>query len=191
MGKIKLVAQIDKDKCIKCGKCKKCSKINNPKLCSGCGKCLNVCPVNAITLIERNNKTRKAIINKSYKTMRKRGFLHVIMALLAIAAFSAITMLLWNALLPNIFGIVSINFWQALGLLVFIRILFGGIGGGAIKHLHRHHHKNHPLREKWEKMTAEERTEFINRRRQFGFRGHLYKEHFDMNGHKETEKEND
>ena len=58
MGKIKLVAQIGKDKCMECGKCKKCSKINNPKLCSGCGKCLSVCPFDAITLTDRRTEKK-------------------------------------------------------------------------------------------------------------------------------------
>ena len=126
MGRIKLVAHIDKNKCTECGKCTKiCSKVTRPKLCSGCGKCLIVCPIGAITLIERtnNNKTRKTNTTKINKTMKKRGFGHAIMILSAIAGFSAITMLLWNALLPDIFGIASINFWQALGLLALIRIL--------------------------------------------------------------------
>ena len=34
------------------------------------------------------------------------------------------TMLLWNWLMPLIFGLIKINFWQALGLNVLSSILF-------------------------------------------------------------------
>ena len=37
--------------------------------------------------------------------------------------------LLWNWLIPPISGWTEITFWQALGLLVLGRILFGGRGG--------------------------------------------------------------
>jgi hypothetical protein len=37
-------------------------------------------------------------------------------------------MRLWNALLPELFGWRQVTFWQALGLLVLCRILFGGHG---------------------------------------------------------------
>ena len=40
-----------------------------------------------------------------------------------------VVQLLWNWLVPPIFGWSSITFWQALGLLVLCRILFGGRGG--------------------------------------------------------------
>jgi hypothetical protein len=36
--------------------------------------------------------------------------------------------LLWNRLLPPLFGWPAVTFWQALGLLVLSRILFGGFG---------------------------------------------------------------
>jgi len=39
--------------------------------------------------------------------------------------------LLWNWLLPPIFGLREITFWQALGLLALCRILFGGYGRGG------------------------------------------------------------
>src|SRR4051812_36232357 len=35
---------------------------------------------------------------------------------------------LWNWLLPPLFAFPQISFWQALGLLVLCRILFGGFG---------------------------------------------------------------
>ena len=80
----------------------------------------------------------------------------------AVTGFGFITMLLWNALLPDIFGIASINFWQAVGLLVLARVLFSGIGGGKMMHkdgMMRGVQKS-PIREKWMKMTPEERQEF-------------------------------
>src|ERR1051326_3138861 len=36
--------------------------------------------------------------------------------------------LLWNWLMPQLFGWRAITFWQAWGLLALTRILFGGIG---------------------------------------------------------------
>src|SRR5437764_4970933 len=36
--------------------------------------------------------------------------------------------LLWNWLLPPLFGFRQIAFWQAIGLLALCRILFGGFG---------------------------------------------------------------
>ena len=36
--------------------------------------------------------------------------------------------LLWNWLLPDLFGVPAVTFWQALGLLVLSRILFGSFG---------------------------------------------------------------
>ncbi len=39
---------------------------------------------------------------------------------------SLVLMWLWNLLLPVIFGIKMITFWQAVGLLILSKILFGG-----------------------------------------------------------------
>ena len=38
---------------------------------------------------------------------------------------------LWNWLLPDIFGLRRVTFWEALGLLALCRILFGGFGKGG------------------------------------------------------------
>ena len=50
------------------------------------------------------------------------------LAFLAVAALAI--MLLWNVLLPSIFGLKAIGYLQALGLLVLARILFGSFGRG-------------------------------------------------------------
>ncbi len=41
-----------------------------------------------------------------------------------------VTMLLWNALMPVLFGLSVITFWQSMGILVLAKILFGGHHGG-------------------------------------------------------------
>jgi hypothetical protein len=38
---------------------------------------------------------------------------------------------LWNWLLPDLFGLRRVGFWEALGLLALSRILFGGFGAGG------------------------------------------------------------
>jgi len=59
---------------------------------------------------------------------------------------------LWNWLLPSLFGVPQITFWQALGLLVLCRVLFGGFGM---------HGRRGPRRwGRWEQMTTEERERF-------------------------------
>ena len=79
---------------------------------------------------------------------------------LALAVFVAIggevVMHLWNWLLPVLFGWPLITFWQALGLLVLCRILFGGHGGRG----HDRFKWRRPSAERWERMTPEEREKF-------------------------------
>lgn len=48
--------------------------------------------------------------------------------LLFIAIGGVAVLLLWNWLLPLLFGWPQITFWQALGMLALCRILFGGSG---------------------------------------------------------------
>ena len=72
-----------------------------------------------------------------------------------LAAVSYATMLLWNWLIPAVFGWKAIDFWQALGLLVLSRLLFGFRGGWG----HRGGWRGR-MRERWESMTPEERAKF-------------------------------
>ena len=46
-----------------------------------------------------------------------------------IALFGLVFQYLWNWLMPDIFGLITITYWQAIGLLILAKILFGGIGG--------------------------------------------------------------
>jgi hypothetical protein len=105
--------------------------------------------------------------------MKKHVFRPVMMGLVAIAGFGAITMLLWNWLAPGIFGLTAISFWQALGLLALGRILLGGIGIGGKQWMGTRNRRN-PIREKWMKMTPEERKEFVKNRHFGGGFGHQF-----------------
>lgn len=86
----------------------------------------------------------------------------IILAIAAIAALTYILMSLWNGILVSVLTVKAITFWQALGILVLSKILFGGFGKGC--RCHRHHGGwNNKMMEKWEKMSPEEREEFKQR----------------------------
>jgi hypothetical protein len=84
-----------------------------------------------------------------------RGLKFLLFALLFLAVFSFFVMRLWNWLMPAVFGWHVITFWQALGLLVLSKILFGFRGGP-----HRHWGWRRRMMERWDQMTPEEREKF-------------------------------
>jgi hypothetical protein len=78
---------------------------------------------------------------------------------IAIAAFVTLTgfvvMGLWNALMPVIFHLGVITFWQAIGLFILAKILFGFGKGG-----HRGGLWRHKMGERFKNMSPEERERF-------------------------------
>ena len=62
-----------------------------------------------------------------------KGIAIAIAAVIGITIFiflgGTIVQLLWNWLLPGLFGFPELSYWQALGMLALSRILFGSIGG--------------------------------------------------------------
>jgi hypothetical protein len=90
--------------------------------------------------------------------MRKRRYWIVPLVLIGIPLFifvgGEVVMHLWNWLLPPLFGWRMLTFWQAVGLLLLCRILFGGLGrhGGPGFHGQRF--------DACRKMTPEEREKF-------------------------------
>lgn len=96
--------------------------------------------------------------------MRRRWLFFGPLAILGIVAFmaigSAVVMSLWNWLLPPLLGLHLITFWQALGILVLCRLLFGGLGrhGGFRPNFRRRMRER--WAERWEHMTPEERERF-------------------------------
>jgi hypothetical protein len=75
---------------------------------------------------------------------------------LAVLALSFVVMSLWNWLMPTLFRLPAVSFWQSMGLLVLSKILLGGFrgrpGGGM--------HWRRRMMERWEQMTPEEREKF-------------------------------
>jgi hypothetical protein len=86
----------------------------------------------------------------------KKAVAVVVLVTLAGAALGWLVMALWNWLLPPLFGLSAITFWQGLGLFVLGRLLFGGMRffGG-----HHEAHRRH-MYERWKHMSPEERESF-------------------------------
>ncbi len=98
-------------------------------------------------------------MNTMYYHRRKFFFIPLIIA--GIALFVYVTMLLWNALLPGLFNVPDINFWQAAGLVVLTRLLFG-FGHHGSKNWHNPRMES-DFRNKIRNMSPEERKEFFKK----------------------------
>jgi hypothetical protein len=82
--------------------------------------------------------------------------LFALVLICGVAAAGWVVMTLWNAVLVDALGAKPLGYWQALGLLLLCRILFGNWGprrmgpsGGPAA-----------IREKWSSMNAEQRAQF-------------------------------
>src|SRR5580765_5540508 len=74
--------------------------------------------------------------------------------------FGFIVMLLWNAILPKVMNAAPLNYWQAVGLLVLCRILFGSFKGKPQFESRSGWRGGPPWRRKWAGMSDEEKTKF-------------------------------
>jgi hypothetical protein len=63
--------------------------------------------------------------------------------------FGIFVKLLWNALMPDIFGLPEIGYWQAVGLVILGHLLLGGCGSHS-----RHHSKDR--RKDWRRCSPAE-----------------------------------
>ncbi|MCB0638682.1 MAG: hypothetical protein KDC54_18755 [Lewinella sp.] len=83
----------------------------------------------------------------------------VMLVFFALAAY--VVMLLWNAILPEVTGLKTLTYWQAAGLLLLSRILFGRFPSRGKNSDHQPWRKHHrPWRQKWMEMSEEERVAF-------------------------------
>ncbi|HUI91997.1 MAG TPA: hypothetical protein VLX68_07110 [Chitinivibrionales bacterium] len=58
----------------------------------------------------------------------------VTFAVLFALLFGWLVFLLWNWLMPALFGLKAITFWQAFGILLLAKLLFGGTGHYSGRH---------------------------------------------------------
>jgi len=72
--------------------------------------------------------------------------------IVALGVFGWVLKSLWNWLMPELFGVRSITYWQALGLWFLGRLLLGNFNGR-----HNDRHWRARLIDRWEKMSPEER----------------------------------
>ena len=89
-----------------------------------------------------------------------KGLMFVLLLVLCTAIAGFLFMSLWNWLMPALFGLRLITFWQALGLLILSKILFGGFRGRSGQHGPWRWGWRRRWMERWEQMTPEEREKF-------------------------------
>jgi hypothetical protein len=75
------------------------------------------------------------------RTPVSRGFRFAGVAVFGILAaavfglvFGVFVMLLWNWLMPTIFALPEISYWQAFGIVILVKLVFGTIGHGRHGH---------------------------------------------------------
>ncbi|WP_374163765.1 hypothetical protein [Arcticibacter sp. MXS-1] len=86
-----------------------------------------------------------------------------------LALISYIVMQLWNHLLPEILHVQPITFWQAAGIFILCKILFGFGGGGPRGLKNRLRHKRE---ERLRNLSPEEREKFRQKMREFDWCEH-------------------
>lgn len=112
-------------------------------------------------------------MNQKFWIKKITGF--IVLAVLFGGLLGYVVMLLWNQVLAlAVSGVSEISFWQALGLLLLSKILFGGIGGWGCRP--KNGHWKQEIKEKWQGMTPEEKErikqEWRNRCRMWGKTDH-------------------
>ncbi len=91
------------------------------------------------------------------KIWKKRKPFMFIFIIIGFALLIGLLMLLWNAVLPAIIGVAQINYWQALGIFILSKILFGFNFGPSRSKMIEH---RAGIREKFINMTDEEKEAF-------------------------------
>lgn len=86
--------------------------------------------------------------------IKKIIFIPIVMAA-GLSIFGYVVMLLWNAILPDVLGAEVINFWQAVGILLLSKILFGGFPGRHNNRGFRRHSLD--ISEKFKNLSPEEK----------------------------------
>lgn len=104
------------------------------------------------------------IMNSYLRRNRMRAIpFFILIGIAAVALFGFVVMSLWNAILVPLLHVGLINFWQALGIFILAKLLFGGFPQGRRRHDYRHaewKRMSEGMKEKWSTMTQEEKEKF-------------------------------
>jgi Ca2+/H+ antiporter, TMEM165/GDT1 family len=98
---------------------------------------------------------------RKFYTKDKRHKYIPLIIIVSVFAFSYVIMLLWNDILPEVLGVRAITFWQAIGIFILSKILFGGFHLRQPLH-YRHEHRQMndrfgDMREKMLNLSTEEK----------------------------------
>jgi len=88
------------------------------------------------------------------RRMRFVGGRILLFGIAFVGAIGLVTAWLWNALMPVLFNLPAISFWQALGLLVLSRLLLARPGGWGRRG------RGMRFARGWKGLTDEERQRF-------------------------------
>jgi hypothetical protein len=71
-------------------------------------------------------------VHPGIKALRIAGMVvgGVVVAALFALAFGWLVMILWNWLMPAIFHLGLITYWEAFGVVILAKLIFSGVGGG-------------------------------------------------------------
>lgn len=85
--------------------------------------------------LEQNIATKvKGGVTKAVKIM-----VFILFMIAVVFVIGYVVMRLWNWLMPDLFGLTTIDYWQAIGVLVLAKIIFGfGSGNGPKRRSKRH-----------------------------------------------------
>ncbi|KAB7528844.1 hypothetical protein F8C76_13395 [Flagellimonas olearia] len=92
--------------------------------------------------MEHKENIEKAVESKVEYYVKKvlKVIAMVILGILFLLLANYVLMWLWNWLMPDIFGLPTVTYWQALGIFVLAKLIFG-FGFGDDKGGKKSHHK--------------------------------------------------
>jgi len=88
-------------------------------------------------------------------------FKYIFAIIFGIIGLGFATLYLWNWLVPELFNGPLITIWQAFGLIILSKILFGSFKGKHNCSMHKGMQKN--WKEKYEGLSDEEKEKFKNK----------------------------
>lgn len=84
----------------------------------------------------------------------------IAVAMVIVTVLSTLVMYLWNTVLAEVVPVKVISFWQAMGILILTRILFGGFRMGSKNRNYYKKEMKRSYQDKWASMDQTEKAKF-------------------------------